>query len=219
VYFIAETMGADPVKTWKDMVGATVNILAKSGKISDEERTAIEEGFKDDELQYHRDRDKRSSESKKRDAVVADLERRTSAVVSRFGKKPDGTPVLDERAMVEAYDAMLKAGKREEEITPEALGDFFLERQSVELAEKVVDSLADEPENRDKAVQLLAEAKVKYPEFTEDDLKQLAEEAFGGRPGKTAKVLSKKVRQAERKPPVKRDKTRETETLDWNDID
>lgn len=211
VYFIAETMGADPVKVWKDTVKSVAAALKASGVEVDD--AALDAGFKDDELAYHRSSREREAKRGEQQRVVQEFQTRTKTVQDKYG--------ISDKDLVETYDAMKASGKyKEEDITPEALGEFFFEKSAGQLAKKVVASLGDDIENKDRAVELLAETKLKFPEFTEEDLLAVAKEAFGGKPGKTAQKLSKKVRQTERGiPPTKKRTEKAVEALRWDDID
>lgn len=215
VYFVAESVGADPVQTWQTMVKQVASSLKAAGFDLDEK--AVEAGFKDDELEYHRGKNARDAESRKKEQTMGEIDRRTKAAQERFGKDEEGNLVFDNRRLVETYDAMIKTGKyKPEDITPESCADFFSESFSVEIAEKVLASDEYDVENRDQAIRLLSETKLKFPEFTLEDLKEVAKEVFGSNK-RASKALSKKVQKAERGT-VNRKPSQSVEAVSFDDI-
>lgn len=207
VYFIAETMGAEPVKVWKDTVLSVAQAMKKAGIEVD--LAALEGQFKDDELEYHRSAGQRRTEGEKTQAIAREYANRTDAAMKKYG-------IPDNDALVRTFDEMKASGKYDEaDITPEALGEYFSGKVSVDIAKKVVASLDEEPENMERAVQLIADTKRQNPDFTEADLTAIAKEVFGG-PGKVAKKLSNKVRKDRVSPTTRSNKK---EAVTWDDVD
>lgn len=197
IHYIADLMGADPVQVWRT---TKKSILEAAGVEADPDADVKEEN------EFYRTRDQREAERKKtkdsQDAANREIKARTDAVVKKYG--------MTDHELVDAYDAMVKDEQfKDKQITPEMIGEYHSQQKAKTLCEEIVDEMGEGLENSEKAVSLLIETKLKYPEFTKDDLKQIASEALGTKTSKVSKTLSKKVAQGNPtkvKPPAAKQK-------------
>jgi hypothetical protein len=113
---------------------------------------------------------------------------------------------------------MVASGKfNKDAITPEQIGEYFGSNQAESTAQEALQELGD-LENPEKVVQLMREAKLKFPDFTKDDLVQVAREALGLK-SKAAKNLSQKVKKADPSVTAKRPSNPRQEPMSWDDLE
>lgn len=204
VTFISELIGADPGKVWTEM---KQQIRKQMGV---EETDDHKNEDMRDNLEIYQERDKRAA-TKQQKAKEA------QAMQSRFDTVMKNTGMTDSQ-LVETYDTMVASGKyAKDSITPEMIGEYFGTNQATSIAEEAAQELGD-LENPEKVVQLMREAKLKFPDFTKDDLVQVAKEALGLK-SKAAKNLSQKVKKADPSTTAKRPTNPRQEPMSWDDLE
>lgn len=181
IQYVADLMGADPVEVWRN---TKKSILEAAGVEADPDQDLK------DENEFYRQRDARNAERKKvtetEQQAERELKTRTDAVMKKYS--------MSDKDLVAAWDKMIAhpdfKGKT---ITPEMIGEFHSNTAARSLCEEIAEEFGEDLENPEKAVSLLIETKLKYPEFTKDDLKAVASEALGISTAKASKTLSRKV--------------------------
>lgn len=216
VFLLAEQMKAKPMDVWKGVVTKVAEVLKNNGVAIDD--AALENQFKDDEIAYHRDSETRKVTTEAQNNERQALETRMTKVQERF-KSEDGETTLTKKAVVNIYDRLVKGGKySENDITPELIGNIHEADQAFVSAEKVVAELEITDENKEKVLDLVAETKLKNPEFSDAQLSQITREALGMGVQKVSKVLKKKTAESDRKPGTPNKSTSDA-ALNFDDLD
>lgn len=85
---------------------------------------------------------------------------------------------IDEDTWNQTYEGLSKTLAEGEEITPELVAETINYGRMYKQAETLVTSFEGQLENQEKWVEQLVEIKEKYPDFTEEDLKEVLESAY-----------------------------------------
>lgn len=204
VTFISELIGADPGKVWMQM---KQDIRKQMGV---EESDDHKNEDMADQLEIYKERDRRAGEKQTKAKEAQAMQGRFDTVMKSTG--------MTDAQLVETYDRMVASGKyNKDAITPEQIGEYFGTSQASSIAEEAAQELGD-LENPEKVVQLMREAKLKFPDFTKDDLVQVAREALGLKT-KAAKNLSQKVKKADPSTTAKRPINPRQEPTSWDDLE
>jgi hypothetical protein len=179
VRYLAEILGADPRAIEKQITEAAGETWEKRSKMSPEERRAADA---EEEAQYLRDREKQRGEREKATKDRSVVEGRVNTVLEKTG--------MDKKTFAAMAEEMRELGAKPEQITPEAVGEFYRAVQHEEGAKKVLDSVAPKLDNKDKAVTHLRTVWDQNPDFTEADITEIAQQVYGK---KDAKALSRRI--------------------------
>lgn len=85
---------------------------------------------------------------------------------------------IDEDTWNQTQEGLLKTLSNDDEITPELVAETINYGRMYEQAETLVTSFEGQLENPEKWVEQLVEVKEKYPNFTEEDLKEVLKSAY-----------------------------------------
>jgi len=182
--FLAESMGADPQEVWANLMNPVKEAYKNAPNLSPEEIAAKE---KDEELNYYKRREElRKSESQKATEKQG-LTKRIEETQTKYGMAPE--------QFKQAYQDLVQEAKRlnfdVNELTPEMVGEFYAvsDRQS-----KVTAFVAETWKDSEKAPEIekqLYDTWKRNPEFSMDDLKDIAIEVFGAPKSKASKIAEK----------------------------
>lgn len=138
-----------------------------------------------------------AKEQSKRDAEVREQE------IAQLQQKIDSVreaAKISEEDFKSTYRQIVQDGKvPEESITPEYVAEYYQVSKAYDLAEKVLESVDPESKDDAQALRQLVSIKQDNPDFSEDDLRDVAEAMLGRKAKRAAKALSDKVRSNEPK--------------------
>lgn len=206
IELLAESMGADPQEVWQNLMAPIKEAMKNAPQLSPEELAANETK---EELEYYRRRDA----LRKADTEKA---RENESLISRI-KETQAKHSMNPEQFKQCYDDMVQEAKRsgfdEKNLTPEMVGEYF---QIVDRRSKVQGFVLETYKDSDKQTEIeaqLYETWQKNPEFSLDDLKDIASEVFGSPKAKAARLVER----------VKETKTKEkvlpqNEPLSWDDL-
>lgn len=182
--FLAEAMGANPQEVWSNLMGQVKEAYKNSADLSPEELKAREY---QEELEYYKRREElRRTESEKareRDGLLSQIQE----VQTKYGMTP--------QQFKQSYDDMVAEAQRSgvdvNTLTPEHVGQYH---QILDRRTKVTGFVQETWKDSEKASDIekqLYDVWTRNPEFTIDDLKDVAIEVFGAPKSKAAKVAER----------------------------
>jgi vacuolar-type H+-ATPase subunit I/STV1 len=184
IEYLYEILGADPRKGWADFKKSIQESTEKLQNLTPEERKAAE--F-EDELGYYKRKDEERSKQTETQKLRSAVETRTNTVLQKTG--------MQKADFAELVQDMRATGRfPEDKLTPELVGEYYLAIKYTQGANKVLEEIAPEIENRESAIGDLRDIWKQNPGFTEDDIRQIASEVYGKR---AARNLSRKVKKAD----------------------
>jgi hypothetical protein len=203
---LAEAMGADPQEVWTNLMAPIKEAMKNAPQLSPEE-IAVNETK--EELEYYRRKEKmRKSEGEKA--------RENEGLLSRIKETQEKLSMSPDQ-FKKSYDELVaeadKSGFDISALTPEMVGEYFqiVDRKS-KIQGFVVEAYADSEKQSDIEMQLY-DTWSKNPEFTLDDIKDIAGEVYGSKKAKASRLVER----------VKESKTKEKvlpqhEPLSWDDL-
>jgi len=205
--FLADAMGADPQEVWANLIGPVKEAMKNAPNLSPEEIAAQE---REEELAYYKRREEmRKSESQKA-AEKQSLLSRIEETQTKYGMTP--------QQFKQSYDEMIAEAKRsgvdESTLTPEHVGQYY---QILDRRQKVGGFVAETWKDSEKAPEIekqLYDTWQRNPEFTIEDLKDIAIEVFGAPKSKAAKV-AERVRETQK---TTRKVSPQHEPLSWEEL-
>lgn len=204
---LAEAMGADPKQVWQSLVEPIKAAMQAAAQMTPEEARAKEI---EEELQYYRSKEdlRRQGESKARE---------NENLINRI-KQTIETTGMSQEQFKSCYDDMVAEAARTgfdiKNLTPEMVGEYYgIVSKKQSISEVVAEKFADNPKGQMIAQQLY-DTWYKNPEFTIDDIRDIAVEVYGAKKPKNAKIVEK-IR--ETKPQQSR-VTQAQPALDWDEL-
>ena len=204
--FLAEAMGADPHEVWTNLMAPIKEAMKNAPQLSPEE-IAVNETK--EELDYYR----RKEELRKTEGAKA---RENEGLLSRIKDTQEKLAMSSEQ-FKKSYDDLVAEAKRSgfdvNNLTPEMVGEYhqILDRRS-KIQEYVVEAYADSEKQSDIEVQLY-DTWAKNPEFSLDDIKDIAREVYGSSKSKSSRLVER-VKETKPKPAARP----QNEPLSWDDL-
>lgn len=203
---LAESMGANPEQVWTDLISQVRKVYEGSEKLSPEEMQARE---KEQELEYYKRKEQlRRSEQEKtksRDSLISQIH----SVQEKYSIPKEKFKSCFDDLVAEAA----KTGFDVNKITPDMVGEYY----SVINRKETLASFATENYGSDERLETITsqlyDAWSKNPEFTIDDIKEIALAAFPVEQKKSSKIIQR----------IKEDKKEKKvmpqhEPLSWDDL-
>lgn len=206
IFMMAEAMGADPIKTFEDVIVQTEKALGR--EVTPEEHAARREKW---ELSYHRGSQETAKATRTRESEIAQTRSSVESVQKLLG--------IDEKTFVSAYDELCEEAKRqgkpESIITPELVGDYVASSRRTSGVNSILESsFAERPETETQKIKsLLLDVWKQNPKWTVDHVKEIAIESFGA-PKKSA--IARKVEKSQKEKTVSTNPNHEP--LTWDDV-
>lgn len=206
IEYLAEQMGADPEQIWSSLVGPMKEQYKKLSGLSEEEISRQEA---QEELEYYRKRETR----RKEDAAKS---RENETLLTRIHSVREKTGLTAEQ-FKSCYDELCLEAQRSNfdtnQITPEMVGEYFsiVDRKD-KIKAATSEIIKDEPEKIDAVSSVLLETWKQNPDFTIDDIKDIASQVYG-KP-KQRSTLAKKIVSAQKE----ENKNQERQLLSWDDF-
>lgn len=206
IQYIAELMGANPRDVLKSFDEQMKTQIDEWGKLSPEEARAKQA---EDEANYYRQREQKRLEEQKTQEVRKEIGSRVETVQKRYG--------LDNDTFLRLYNELKISGNYSDEtLTPEAIGEYYQDIKTYEDVSSLVSDTKLDGEQKTQATRELWSIWRKNPDFTKEDVAEIASRVYGV---KLAKNLSRKVRKAEGSAPEKTESRSKREPITFDDID
>jgi hypothetical protein len=181
---LAEAMGADPTETWNSLITPIKEAMKSLPNISPEELAARE---KEEELEYYKSKESWRKQEAEKSRINEDLVSRIKTTQSEHGMTPEQFKA--------SYDEMVKEARRsgfnEADLTPEMVGQYFQMTDRQDQVSKFVQETYAESEKKSDIYGQLLETWKRNPEFSLDDLKEIASEVFGTTKAKSARLAER----------------------------
>lgn len=184
--YLAESMGVDPKQFWEEFKKTVEGSAAQSANLTPEEKRAKE---LEQEIEHYRKRD----EIKRRETEVSkqnqELLGRIKETQSKYGMNPEQFKACYDDMVAEAQ----KIGFDVSKLTPEQVGDYFDILNKQEQVTSVVLEMAGDDEKALALKDDLYQAWKANPQFTIEDIKDIATSVFGT-PQKSSSRLAQKIK-------------------------
>lgn len=205
IEFLAELMGADPLKVWNDFKSQAQGSLDELMKLTPEERA---KKAADDELEYYRKRDQARTQEKQHQQIREGIKSRVDKV------QQDGN--IDDATFYKLYQEIANSGKvPANEITPELVGRYHKQVHMQDNVTKAIEQAGINTNEQPKAYEELLDIWETNPSFKLEDVVEIAKEVYGN---KSVKNLSKKVSKTEPEDTVKPSRTRRNDPITFDDL-
>lgn len=189
---VAEPLGLDPTQVYQDTVSQLEARLEEAQLLSPEERKAkaLEE-----ELSYYR----RKQEAAKQEATAAksrqELETKVDSVLQQTG--------MDKAAFVKSYDELIKLGFEANSLTPEQIGSYYRNMQTISYVETKLAEKNPELAQDNAVIEKLATLAIQN-QATPDEINQVIEQLYTTEAEqRLSKKINKSIRKNQSETPVK----------------
>jgi hypothetical protein len=203
IEWLAEAMGGDPRQAWKAVREEVGKQLLNIKDMSEEDLKSLDEK---EELEYLRKKEQKSTASARADRQRQELDKRVTAVREKHN--------LDKATYLKIYDELRASGEvRDADLTPELVGEYHQEITQRQELGKMLHGLNPNLKNKDGIIRELRNVQIQNPEFTIEDLKEIAQDVYGVK--KTTGLASKikKTKPASPARPASRDQGKKEPTF------
>lgn len=199
--FFGEFAGIPPYMIKEQLVAALRPEILRRESMS---ATEVQNEYLTNQNEYLQDQ--RESELKQQE--VSQAKKEADTLVNDLRE----TNGIDEQTWNEASSHLEKTLEEGEQLTPELVADTIKYGRMYEQAESVIDLSGEQLENKEQWIEELVNVKEKYPDFTEDDLKEVLTNALetvnkSAKEEKLAKKLESKGAKVSKK------QTKQTESV------
>lgn len=176
--YLGEAMGVDSETLYNDAVGNLSKQIEEFSSLSPEERK-----LKELEAENARYRQKADAEKQQKLQAKskAELESHVSKVMEDYG--------MDQAALVKSWDDLTSLGHKPEEITPEFLGAYYANTQTINAIEQKLTAINPELAQNGKIIEELATHAIQT-ELNDAEIEEVISQLYGETP---EKKLSKKI--------------------------
>jgi hypothetical protein len=205
IHYLAEMAGQDPNKVWTEAKTKMAEQAAELQNLTPEQ-IRIKEA--EEELNFYRSRDEQVKTKAQKEADLNAVKEQVDNVIKKHG--------ITEEDFAGLYQELVKFGKiPEDQITPQLIGEYHQMIKSADMTSKILKEVKSNPDTFDKDWNEFKKIALENPEFTEEDLRQIALEAYGSEP---AKRLSKKLKKIESSPEVRRTRDPQKDPMFFDDL-
>jgi ribosomal protein L23 len=176
--FLGESMGVDSQELYQNAVGEIQKQMEEWSGLSPEERKLRELEV---ENQYHRKRMEAAKTEKLQAKSRAELESQVTKTMEQYS--------MDKAALVKAWDDLTSLGHKPEDITPEFLGTYHQNTQTINLIETKLAEISQDLATNQEIVEQLATF-ANQTDATSDEIAAAIEQIYGETP---EKKLTKKI--------------------------
>jgi hypothetical protein len=176
--FLGESMGVDSQELYQNAVGEIQKQMEEWSGLSPEERKLRELEV---ENQYHRKRMEAAKTEKLQAKSRAELESQVNKTMEQYS--------MDKAALVKAWDDLTSLGHKPEDITPEFLGTYHQNTQTINLIETKLAEISQDLATNQEIVEQLATFAIQT-DATSDEIAAAIEQIYGETP---EKKLTKKI--------------------------
>lgn len=128
--YLGEAMGVDSHALYQDALGNVQKQMEELQGLSAEERRIRE---LEEENNYHRKKMEAAKSKKEEAKSKAELESHVTKVMQDFG--------MDKAALVKSWDDLVSLGYKEQDITPEFLGNYYANTRKIDMIESHLGSI------------------------------------------------------------------------------
>lgn len=205
--FLAETMGADPKQVWTDLVNQIKGAIPQGANLTPEEMKAKE---LEQELEYLRSKEDLRRKEAEKSKTDQELIGRIKETQSKYGMTPEQFKACYDDMVAEAA----RTGYDVKNLTPEQVGQYYQILNKHETIAGLVAETTEDSELADKIKVDLYDVWKANPQFTAEDLKDIAISVYGS-PKKSGSRLAEKVKKQETK---KTNLPQQEPLLSWDDL-
>jgi len=184
IEYLTDDLGLDGESIWKESYDKVRQQAEELALLSPEERKAKE---LESELEHYRQKE----QARKNEAVskkeMAKIEQSVTQAIDQFGMTKDG--------FVQAYDELVKLGTKEDDITPEMVGKYYKNMQTIQAVETALASVNPEfAEDQEKITELATLAI--NNQATPEEITEVVNELYGNTvEKKLARKVNKSIQQ------------------------
>lgn len=183
LWMLAEAMGGSPAKVISEFQSQIMGKLDEWKDLSSEERRVKE---LEEQLALRSRQDELHKRTEQAKAVEQQMNERVDQVVQENGMTREG--------FFEIYNNLKNSGTlKTEELTPERIAEEFKKLESEKSIESLLDDVNPSIENKSEAIEAMKGIMKTYPDFSVEDLREIASEVYGS---KASKNLSRKLKQS-----------------------
>lgn len=192
IEFIAEQLGQDPIKTYRDIMGASREQLKQLSELSEEEQNFLDI---QKENEYLKNKVKKETEAKEQAKLQQEIETKAKQVMSKLG--------MSENDFLDTYDKLKDAGV--ESPTIDDIAYLWRYDSWSDRINKAVEEIAPEAEGKDEAVkELLKFVLADESGLDDESIRQIVTEVLGNAPAERLKrKIDKGQKKAAAETPVK----------------
>lgn len=183
---IAERAGLDPVKYQMTLLDALAEHAQKWANMSEHERAVYKYDLENQQLKSRLERTETQNKSY---LERTQLDNQVTEITRDLG--------IDKQTFAENYydivDYFESEGLDINQITPELVADYIIDQHNEEVTAEILRSVDPELAEDDEAINTLMSVAEQNPDFTEEDLREIAAEAWGvdSKSAKVSRKLSK----------------------------
>lgn len=208
IEYLAEAMGADPIKVWGDLKKEVATVIKQYSDLTPEQVQALE---LKEENEYLRRKDESARAATIRQQEFVETETTVRAIQETLG--------IDKKQFVELYDELVsearRANKDENLITPELVRDYYQAKLRTQEVRKILSSdFSNRGETEAlKYGEMLLDVWKRNPEFTPEQIRDIAKEAFSVKKQSSLakKIVKNRSEQNEMRQP-------QTDPMDWDSV-
>jgi len=192
IELVAEPLGLDPSQVYAEMRQNLESQFEEAQALSPEERKAkaLEE-----ELSYYRQKQESARKEQLAKKEMQALESQVETVLTKSN--------MDKASFVKAYDELVSLGYDANSLTPEQIGAYYRNVQTMSLVEQKVAAKNPEAAQDPKQIERLAMLAIQN-EATAEEIDQIIEELYSTEAErKLAKKINKSMAKATAQNPVK----------------
>jgi hypothetical protein len=189
---IAEPLGLDPSKIYEETISQMESKFEEAQSLSPEERKAkaLEE-----ELAYYRRKQETAKQQETATKVQKELESKVESVIAETG--------MDKAAFVKSYDELIKLGFDAAQLTPEQIGSYYRNMQTITQVESKLAAKNPELAQDAALIEKLATLAIQN-QATPDEIDAVIEQLYSSdAEKKLTKKINKSMRKASAETPVK----------------
>lgn len=143
--YLGEAMGVDSQALYQDAIANVQKQMEEMQNLSPEERRIRE---LESENSYHRKKVESAKALKEEAKSKAELESHVSKVMETYG--------MDKSALVKSWDDLIGLGYKEQDITPEFLGNYYSNSRKIDFIEGKLGAISGELSQNAEIVEQLA---------------------------------------------------------------
>lgn len=192
IELVAEPLGLDPSQVYQDMREKLESQFEEAQALSPEERKAksLEE-----ELSYYRTKQEAARQQKLQEQEMQTLESKVQTVLE--------SSKMDKASFVKAYDELVSLGFKAEDLSPEQIGAYYRNMQTITLIEQRLGEKNPELAKDPKTIERLSELAIQT-KATPEEIEAVIEELYSSDADrKLAKKINKSLAKAASQTPVK----------------
>lgn len=184
IEFIAEQLGQDPIKTYREIMGASKEQLKKMSELSEEEQNFLDI---QKENEYLRKKVENENAQKEKLKIQQELEAKAKKVMTQLN--------MTENDFIDTYDRLKDAGV--ESPTIDDVAYLWRHESWSNRINKAVEEIAPDSENKDQAVkELLKFVMTDESGLDDESLRQVITEVLGNAP---TERLKRKIEKGQKK--------------------